>query len=158
MSSHQVLPLVNQAEIGAVAAQRQKAAALAQARPDELSPEDARDAVKALHEKRMREAEAAHERTTRRRVLLHQSVWHAMHTEDCYHFAELDDAFNAVGDGYEKVPLSLMCNEKKVLIPGYRSSAPSVHAYASAVARVSQMARNDCQGKWCSYARVSTES
>jgi hypothetical protein len=90
----------------------------------------------------MREAEAAHVHTTRWRVLLHQSVWHARHTEDCHHFAEIDDAFNAVGDGYEKVPLSLMCNEKKVLLPGYRSSAPSVHAYVAAVAKVSQMARH----------------
>jgi hypothetical protein len=56
--------------------------------------------------------------------------------------AESDDAFNAVGDRYEKVPLSLMRIEKKVLLPGYRSSASSVHAYVAAAAKVSQMARH----------------
>jgi hypothetical protein len=65
-----------------------------------------------------------------------------MHTEDCYQFAALDDAFSTLGDGYGKVPLSLLCNTQSVLLPGHRSSAPSVHAYVAALPQLAQMARN----------------
>jgi hypothetical protein len=115
---------------------------LVTALPTDLTEEEAKEAVKALAEKRAREADAEWSRVVMARKLLHPSIWEHMCEADRNRFVAMDDEFSEAGPGKDKISLARLCNENEVLLPGHLKCAPSVIAYKRALTSMAQMARD----------------